>query len=169
MRCSTQQLVSGELVIERDALYNLRVRWSTHTSPRPYLLYSFRSAYYRKLRPASSMSTYMSTTTTVQTTIAILNDEHAYQHSTKKESRCPCPALNAMSNHGYLCVQSSLSVYITVLNISDSLDLEMDETSACFRWFMPSEKCTTSPFHSPSSSRSSALSYAPLGGHSNGQ
>ncbi|KAI0770831.1 Chloroperoxidase [Irpex lacteus] len=48
------------------------------------------------------MSTYMSTTTTVQTTIAILNDEHAYQHSTKKESRCPCPALNAMSNHGYL-------------------------------------------------------------------
>ncbi|KAI0702848.1 Cloroperoxidase [Cytidiella melzeri] len=29
-------------------------------------------------------------------------EEHAFHYGTKTDSRCPCPALNAMANHGYL-------------------------------------------------------------------
>ncbi|KAI0347206.1 Cloroperoxidase [Trametopsis cervina] len=37
---------------------------------------------------------------TTRTTAA--SEDHAYRYGTKTDSRCPCPALNAMANHGYL-------------------------------------------------------------------
>ncbi|KAI0092716.1 Chloroperoxidase [Irpex rosettiformis] len=42
------------------------------------------------------------TTPTEKTPLTSVQEDHAYQHSTKRESRSPCPALNAMANHGYL-------------------------------------------------------------------
>jgi hypothetical protein len=31
-------------------------------------------------------------------------EDHSFRHRVQGDSRCPCPALNAMANHGYLYV-----------------------------------------------------------------